>query len=60
MNYLEYLEEIEERKKEDLHPKPIDAADLTAELISQIKDEWYTGKNKKIINFRTRSGGKLI
>ena len=39
MNYSEYLEEIEERKKEDLHPKPIDAADLTVELITQIKDE---------------------
>ncbi|MFT2098723.1 bifunctional aconitate hydratase 2/2-methylisocitrate dehydratase [Marinomonas sp. 2405UD66-6] len=36
--YLEYLKEIEERKGQDLHPKPIDGADLLAEIIEQIKD----------------------
>lgn len=37
--YLEYLEEIETRKKElGLHPKPIDSADLLSEIIAQIKD----------------------
>ncbi|MGE9267363.1 MAG: aconitase family protein, partial [Verrucomicrobiales bacterium] len=36
--YLDYLAEIEERKAEDLHPKPIDGADLLAEIIAQIKD----------------------
>lgn len=36
--YLEYLKEIEERKGQDLHPKPIDSADLLAEIIDQIKD----------------------
>lgn len=36
--YLEYLKEIEERKGQDLHPKPIDSADLLAEIIEQIKD----------------------
>ncbi|MGH1440733.1 MAG: bifunctional aconitate hydratase 2/2-methylisocitrate dehydratase [Cellvibrionaceae bacterium] len=36
--YLEYMEEIESRKGEGLHPKPIDSAELTAEIIEQIKD----------------------
>jgi aconitate hydratase 2 / 2-methylisocitrate dehydratase len=36
--YLDYLKEIEDRKTTGLHPKPIDGADLTAALISQIKD----------------------
>jgi aconitate hydratase 2/2-methylisocitrate dehydratase len=37
--YTEYLQEIELREKElGLHPKPIDSADLLAEIIEQIKD----------------------
>ena len=36
--YQEYLTEIEERKAEELHPKPIDGAELLAEIIAQIKD----------------------
>ena len=36
--YSAYLDEIDQRKKQGLHPKPIDAADLTSELIEQIKD----------------------
>ena len=36
--YSEYLKEIEERKEQGLHPKPIDGAELTAEIIDQIKD----------------------
>ncbi|MGB1131364.1 MAG: bifunctional aconitate hydratase 2/2-methylisocitrate dehydratase, partial [Haloferula sp.] len=36
--YQEYLTEIEDRKAEDLHPKPIDGAELLAEIIAQIKD----------------------
>ena len=36
--YTDYLAEIEERKTQNLHPKPIDGADLTAEIIAQIKD----------------------
>ena len=36
--YESYLEEIEERKGMDLHPKPIDDKALTNEIISQIKD----------------------
>jgi aconitate hydratase 2/2-methylisocitrate dehydratase len=36
--YKEYLKEIEERKTQGLHPKPIDGANLLNEIISQIKD----------------------
>ena len=36
--YLEYIEEIESRKAEGLHPKPIDDAGLLTEIIAQIKD----------------------
>ncbi len=38
--YLEYIAEIESRKNElGLAPKPIDGAELTAEIIEQIKDQ---------------------
>jgi len=36
--YQEYLQEIEARKADGLHPKPIDGAELTKEIIAQIKD----------------------
>ncbi|MAJ32792.1 MAG: bifunctional aconitate hydratase 2/2-methylisocitrate dehydratase [Flavobacteriaceae bacterium] len=36
--YTEYLEEIEKRKSQGLHPKPIDEAILLSEVIGQIKD----------------------
>ncbi|WPV69221.1 bifunctional aconitate hydratase 2/2-methylisocitrate dehydratase [Chitinophaga sp. LS1] len=36
--YNEYLNEIEERKGQDLHPKPIDGAELLSEVIAQIRD----------------------
>jgi len=36
--YQDYLNEIEERKSQGLHPKPIDSADLLSEIITQIKD----------------------
>ena len=37
--YLEYIAEIESRKKEQgLAPKPIDSAELLSEIIAQIKD----------------------
>ncbi|MDP5000625.1 MAG: bifunctional aconitate hydratase 2/2-methylisocitrate dehydratase, partial [Flavobacterium sp.] len=36
--YKEYIKEIEERKGQGLHPKPIDRADLLNEIIAQIKD----------------------
>ncbi|WP_372367324.1 bifunctional aconitate hydratase 2/2-methylisocitrate dehydratase [Candidatus Uabimicrobium sp. HlEnr_7] len=36
--YSEYLKEIEERKGQELHAKPIDCAELLSEVITQIKD----------------------
>lgn len=36
--YNDYIQEIEERKAQGLHPKPIDGADLLGEIITQIKD----------------------
>ncbi|MCD9618977.1 bifunctional aconitate hydratase 2/2-methylisocitrate dehydratase [Chryseobacterium gleum] len=36
--YKDYIKEIEERKTQGLHPKPIDGAELLSEIITQIKD----------------------
>ncbi|MFM2368135.1 MAG: hypothetical protein RL619_435, partial [Bacteroidota bacterium] len=36
--YNDYIKEIEERKIQGLHPKPIDGAELLSEIIAQIKD----------------------
>lgn len=36
--YEDYLKEIEARKSQGLHPKPIDGADLLSVVIDQIKD----------------------
>jgi aconitate hydratase 2/2-methylisocitrate dehydratase len=36
--YQDYLKEIEERKLQGLHPKPIDGAELLSKIIEQIKD----------------------
>lgn len=36
--YTDYLKEIENRKEQGLHPKPIDDAALLSEIITQIKD----------------------
>ena len=36
--YSDYIKEIEERKGQGLHPKPIDGAELLSEIIAQIKD----------------------
>jgi aconitate hydratase 2/2-methylisocitrate dehydratase len=37
--YANYIKEIEDRKSQGLHPKPIDGADLLSEIIAQIKDQ---------------------
>lgn len=37
-HYQEYIKEIEERKAQGLHPKPIDSAELVNDIIAQIKD----------------------
>lgn len=36
--YQDYIKEIEERKAQGLHPKPIDGAELLSDIITQIKD----------------------
>ena len=36
--YQDYIKEIEERKSQGLHPKPIDGAELLSEIIAQVKD----------------------
>ncbi len=36
--YNDYIIEIEERKGQGLHPKPIDSAELLIEIVAQIKD----------------------
>jgi aconitate hydratase 2/2-methylisocitrate dehydratase len=36
--YNDYIQEIEERKIQGLHPKPIDGAELLSEIIDQIKN----------------------
>ena len=36
--YKDYIQEIEDRKGQGLHPKPIDGAELLSEIIAQIKD----------------------
>ncbi|MFE3868757.1 bifunctional aconitate hydratase 2/2-methylisocitrate dehydratase [Flavobacterium sp. LS2P90] len=36
--YKDYIQEIEERKGQGLHPKPIDGAELLSEIIEQIRD----------------------
>jgi aconitate hydratase 2/2-methylisocitrate dehydratase len=36
--YTDYLEQIETRKDQGLHPKPIEDAELVEALIDQIKD----------------------
>ncbi|MFP5041935.1 bifunctional aconitate hydratase 2/2-methylisocitrate dehydratase [Parasediminibacterium sp. JCM 36343] len=38
MTYKDYINEIEERKAQGLHPKPIDSDALLSEIIEQIKD----------------------
>ncbi|KQM75973.1 aconitate hydratase [Pedobacter sp. Leaf216] len=36
--YNDYIQDIEDRKTQGLHPKPIDGAELLGEIISQIKN----------------------
>ena len=48
--YLEYLKEIEERKKQGLKPKPIDDSQLTKEIIDEIKDSTSICR-KECLNF---------
>ncbi|MCC2605076.1 bifunctional aconitate hydratase 2/2-methylisocitrate dehydratase [Planctobacterium marinum] len=47
--YSEYSKEIETRKQElGLHPKPIDSAELLAEIIDQIKDAAHPDRDDSL------------
>ena len=48
--YIDYLSEIENRKREGLKPKPIEDGALLKEIISQIKDP-KNDRRKESINF---------
>ncbi len=56
--YKEYLNEIEERKAQGLHPKPIDSAELVSEMIAQIKDPGneYRENSLKFFIYNTLPG----
>ena len=46
--YQDYIREIEERKTQGLHPKPIDGAELLSEIIAQIKDEQHADREDSL------------
>lgn len=46
--YLEYLNEIEERKDQGLDPKPIDSVELLSEVIAQIKDPVHEHRKESL------------
>ena len=51
--YDDYLTEIEQRKEDGLHAKPIDGADLLAEVIGQIEDATSEHRDDCLRFFRT-------
>ncbi len=57
-NYSEYIKEIEDRKAQGLHPKPIDSAELLNDIISQIKDtnNPYRADSLKFFIYNTLPG----
>ncbi|NIF07730.1 bifunctional aconitate hydratase 2/2-methylisocitrate dehydratase [Chryseobacterium sp. Tr-659] len=46
--YKDYIKEIDERKNQGLHPKPIDGAELLSEIIAQIKDSDNTDRSDSL------------
>ena len=46
--YADYLKEIEERKGQGLHPKPIDGSELLSNIILQIKDVNNAYRNESL------------
>ncbi|SDW97935.1 aconitase [Ruegeria halocynthiae] len=49
--YTEYLDEIETRKVQGLHPKPIDDGALVKELVEQIKDNDHAHRADSLNHF---------
>ncbi len=56
--YSDYIQEIEERKSQGLHPKPIDGAELLSEIIEQIKavDHIHREDSLKFFIYNTLPG----
>lgn len=56
--YKDYIKEIDERKDQGLHPKPIDGVELLSEIISQIKDlnNEYRADSLKFFIYNTLPG----
>ena len=50
--YQDYLKEIDQRKEDGLHPKPIEDGELLSEIIRQIKDKTHQYRDDSI-NFFT-------
>ncbi|RZL62636.1 MAG: bifunctional aconitate hydratase 2/2-methylisocitrate dehydratase, partial [Pedobacter sp.] len=48
--YNDYIQEIEDRKTQGLHPKPIDGAELLSEIIDQIRNI-NTFNREEAVNF---------
>ena len=46
--YEDYIKEIEARKIQGLHPKPIDGAELLSEIITQIRDEKHPNREDSL------------
>ena len=46
--YKNYIKEIKERKSLNLHPKPIESAELLSEIIAQIKDIDHIDREESI------------
>ena len=46
--YQDYIQEIEERKSQGLHPKPIDSAQLLSDIIAQIKDQEHAHREDSL------------
>ncbi len=46
--YSDYIEEIEERKKQGLSPKPIDGSELLSEIIAQVKDVDHADRSESL------------
>jgi len=46
--YQNYIQEIEDRKTQGLHPLPIDCGELLAEIISQIKDPSHSHRKDSL------------
>ncbi len=56
--YLDYIKEIEVRKREELNPLPIDNGDLLAEIITQIEDQdsEHRGHSLELFIYNTLPG----